>query len=271
MKAVFSSQRSPFSDQSLPGTIAEIAEKTKQLGRILTKISPPFENAAHAAGAGGEALQKIGAQVQSLAPKLQEFQNTHIPNIKALEEVVERGNKAAALTTKNAEIVKKKCQTIFYYTIFSIGIVAISMLLLKQAKDIHDDAQKMMGEILTGHKKVVDKTSIDRSILTIIVEQQRLQIKYNNSFSGYRLAAFLSRGPGHLKKMNALEKLKLDLMNSSHPEKKVFSAAIVSKETEEALRTAYLTDSFLKREPEEADENFKNKFIIPLIDGKSCQ
>jgi hypothetical protein len=79
-----------------------------------------------------------------------------------------------------------------------------------------------------------------------IKEQKRLEVKYNNSFSGAWRWSFLSQGYCHQQKIQALTDLERELLATSSP----VTIHSISAATREKLKSAY------ECSPEQEDKNF---------------
>lgn len=123
------------------------------------------------------------------------------------------------------------------------------LMLVNQAKkDIAEERNRALQTVEKANPAIFR----EHLLAEIDKETSRLQVRWNASFSSYRLVGFLglSRGPSHQYKLRALEALRAEIMESK--EEVEFQC---SDNTRKLLIEAY------EYWPEQEDIQFKQKFI----------
>ncbi len=192
--------------------------------------------------------QKVSDYSYTLQKKIDEKTQAFQEKMKKTErDVQKRGQEINDTLKKEAE--KFKAATNDQYNNLEKKALEFEAHLKKRGKELENSLNSINNQL----KKMEIESAIDQ----ISNEQQRLQVKYNNSFSGFFLAGIMSRGPAHLKKLNALQQLKQDLWAAKRQGKSSISDDIIRLQTKKDLTSAY--DFFFTPEPD--DVTFKKEFV----------
>ena len=255
-------------------------------------LSGGFDRSAESMKLIGSEMKKLSGTVKELGASLVKVNKDHLPKIDELNDRVDSAMERASSIQNEVDSVEKKIEDhekkLFRQKLSVAGIMVLIAVISYAIKKLQDKAadlpvsvsEKITKEIdtrinaeferanwqVSSDLSVSEKITkeIDRrikaefqgAIWQISSEKERLQAKYNNSLSGSVFAGFISRGPAHLKKINALEKLRLDLIAIKKGKKEA-----ISLETKNALEGAY---SFWFS-PEKEDQEFKEDFVSKIL------